>query len=56
MSDSSLNPKGPLMTWKNGLPTPERPRKWTPTEVWSTIGGVAAVIIIALAFYYGFRL
>lgn len=44
------------MTWKNNEPTPRKPKTWTWTEVWATIGVVLAVGFVAAGFYYGFQL
>lgn len=42
------------MTWHHNRPTPNRPKRTTASDILASVGGIAAVVIVALAMYYGF--
>jgi hypothetical protein len=43
------------MTWHHNRPTPSRPKRTGASDIFATLGGIAAVVIVALAMYYGLR-
>ena len=47
--------KGPLMMWHHNRPTPKRPKRTSASDILAIIGGIAAVVIVALAMYYTLR-
>lgn len=40
------------MTWHRNRPTPNRPNRTSASDIFATIGGIAAVVIVAVAMYY----